>query len=62
MFEKHNKEASTHRNRCAAGQTRRSFDLPLAQLIELGYIRREVPFGETTKSTRRSLYKLNDRF
>ncbi len=35
---------------------------PLAQLIELGYIRREVPFGETTKSTKRSLYKLNDPF
>ncbi len=35
---------------------------PLAQLIELGYIRREVPFGETTRSTRRSLYKLNDPF
>ena len=35
---------------------------PLARLIELGYIRREVPFGETTKSTRRSLYKLNDPF
>ena len=35
---------------------------PLAQLIDLGYIRREVPFGETTRSTRRSLYKLNDPF
>ena len=35
---------------------------PLAQLIELGYIRREVPFGETTRSTRRSRYKLNDPF
>ena len=35
---------------------------PLAQLIELGYIRREVPFGETTRSTRRSLYKLNGPF
>jgi AAA+ ATPase superfamily predicted ATPase len=31
-------------------------------LIDLGYIRREIPFGESLKSTKKSLYKLNDPF
>ena len=31
-------------------------------LTDLGYIRREIPFGETSKSTKRSLYKINDSF
>ena len=35
---------------------------PLNQLIELGYVRREYPFGETAKSTKRTLYKLADPF
>lgn len=35
---------------------------PLNQLIELGYVRREYPFGETARSTRRTLYKLADPF
>jgi AAA+ ATPase superfamily predicted ATPase len=35
---------------------------PLSHLIDLGYIRRELPYGESVKSTRRSLYKLNDPF
>lgn len=35
---------------------------PLAQLQELGYIRREVPFGENEKRTKRSLYRLADPF
>ena len=35
---------------------------PLAQLCELGYVRRDVPFGEDTKKTRRALYRLNDPF
>lgn len=35
---------------------------PLAQLCELGYVRREVPFGEDRKKTRRALYRLNDPF
>lgn len=34
----------------------------LSFLTELGYIRREIPYGETSKSTRRSLYKINDSF
>ena len=35
---------------------------PLAQLCDLGYIRRDVPFGENQKRTRHALYRLNDPF
>ena len=35
---------------------------PLSQLCELGYVRRDVPFGEDKKKTRRALYRLNDPF
>jgi AAA+ ATPase superfamily predicted ATPase len=35
---------------------------PLAQLCDLGYVRRDVPFGEEWKETRRALYRLNDPF
>jgi AAA+ ATPase superfamily predicted ATPase len=34
----------------------------LAFLTELKYIRRELPFGESLRSTKRSLYKINDPF
>ena len=39
-----------------------SLTRPLSQLIELGYVKRELPFGENIKSTKRTLYKLNDPF
>ena len=35
---------------------------PLTTLIDLGYVRRELPFGESVKSTKRTLYKINDPF
>jgi len=35
---------------------------PLAQLQELGYVCREVPFGENERRTKRSLYRLADPF
>ncbi len=35
---------------------------PLTHLIELGYVRRDYPFGETARSTRRTLYKVADPF
>jgi hypothetical protein len=35
---------------------------PLAQLCELGYVRRDVPFGESLKNSKRSLYRLQDSF
>ena len=34
----------------------------LAFLTELRYIRREIPFGESSHSTKRSLYKIDDPF
>lgn len=34
----------------------------LSFLTELKYIRREIPFGESLRSTKRSLYKINDPF
>lgn len=34
----------------------------LAFLTELKYIRREIPFGESVRSTRRTLYKIEDPF
>ena len=33
---------------------------PIGNLVELGYIRRETPFGENEKKSRRSLYKIDD--
>jgi len=35
---------------------------PLAQLCELGYVRRDIPFGEDHKNSKRSLYRLQDSF
>jgi len=35
---------------------------PLQQLIELNFIRRETPFGENDKTSRKSLYKIDDPF
>jgi uncharacterized protein len=35
---------------------------PLAQLCELGYAQRVVPFGENPKDSKRSLYRLQDSF
>lgn len=34
----------------------------LAFLIELKYIRREIPFGESIRSTKKTLYKIDDPF
>jgi len=34
----------------------------LGFLIDLGYIRREMPFGESVRSTKKSLYKIDDPF
>ncbi len=39
-----------------------SLGRPMSNLIDLGYIKRELPFGESMKTTKRSLYKLNDPF
>ena len=39
-----------------------SLSRPLAQLCDLGYVRRDVPFGEQPKKSRRALYRLDDPF
>ena len=44
------------------GQSATNLSRPLNRLIDLGYVRREVPFGESPRSTRRSLYRLDDPF
>ena len=35
---------------------------PLDNLIRLGYVRREIPFGENEKNSKKSLYKISDPF
>lgn len=35
---------------------------PLSRLIEIGLVRREIPFGESEKNTKKSLYKVSDPF
>ena len=44
------------------GQPATSLNRPLSRLIDLGYVRRELPFGESTRSTKRSRYRLDDPF
>jgi len=44
------------------GQPASNLSRPLSRLIDLGYVRRELPFGESTRSTKRSLYRLDDPF
>lgn len=39
-----------------------SLTRPLANLIELGYIKREHPFGESPRSTKKTIYRLQDPF
>ncbi|GAB6057131.1 ATP-binding protein [Desulfonatronum parangueonense] len=34
----------------------------LGVLIDLGYVRRELPFGESVRSTKKTLYKIDDPF
>ncbi len=44
------------------GRPASSLTRPLSNLIDLAYIKRELPFGENIKSTKRTLYKLDDPF
>lgn len=44
------------------GKPAGSLTRPLAHLIELGYVHREVPFGEDPKNSKRTLYRLKDPF
>lgn len=44
------------------GKPAGSLTRPLSNLIELGYVGRDVPFGEGERSTKRTLYRLRDPF
>ncbi|MEA1923406.1 MAG: ATP-binding protein [Pseudomonadota bacterium] len=44
------------------GKPASSLTRPLANLIQLGHIKREIPFGENPKSSKRTLYRLEDPF
>ena len=44
------------------GKPATSLVRPLVQLVDLGYVRRETPFGEDGRSTRKTLYKIGDPF
>lgn len=44
------------------GKPATSLVRPLGQLVDLGFVRRETPFGESERSTRRTLYKIADPF
>jgi len=44
------------------GETATNLSRPLAKLISLGYLVKEIPFGEQEKNSKKSLYKINDPF
>ena len=44
------------------GMAATAMSRPLARLIEIGLVKKEVPFGESEKSSKKSLYKLSDPF
>jgi AAA+ ATPase superfamily predicted ATPase len=57
--------AGAHRVSEIAGRLGRpatSMSRPLDRLVGMGLVRREIPFGETEKESRRSLYKIDDPF
>lgn len=42
------------------GREATSLSAPLDRLIQMSYIRREIPFGESAKKSRRGIYRIND--
>ncbi len=44
------------------GKPATSLTRPLANLIELGYIKRDHPFGESPRSSKKTIYRLKDPF
>ena len=44
------------------GETATNLSRPLAKLLSLGYLIKEIPFGEDEKNSKKSLYKINDSF
>ena len=45
-----------------SGEIATNLSRPLAKLISLGYLTKEIPFGENEKNSKKSLYKINDPF
>lgn len=43
-----------------AGKEAGALSEPLANLRDLGYIRREIPFGDNAKSSKKGIYRIND--
>ena len=43
-------------------ETATNLSRPLMKLIDLGYLQREIPFGESPKSTKKTLYRVADPF
>lgn len=43
-----------------AGKEASALSEPLANLRDLGYIRREIPFGENEKNSKKGIYRIND--
>lgn len=44
------------------GEIATNLSRPLAKLISLGYLTKEIPFGENEKNSKKSLYKISDSF
>ena len=45
-----------------SGEVATNLSRPLAKLVSLGYLVKEIPFGESEKNSKKSLYKINDPF
>jgi AAA+ ATPase superfamily predicted ATPase len=45
-----------------SGEIATNLSRPLAKLLALGYLRKEIPYGEQEKNSKKSLYKINDPF
>lgn len=57
--------AGSHRLSEIAGRMEKPAGMltrPLANLIDLGYVRRDCPFGENPRKTKRTVYQLTDPF
>ena len=44
------------------GEIATNLSRPLAKLLSLGYLTKEIPFGENEKNSKKSLYKISDPF
>jgi len=44
------------------GEVSTNLSRPLGKLLALGYLEREIPFGEDEKNSKKSLYKISDPF